>query len=68
MQELGTERAFVEDQYSDAARLRIRIETHRRYSQGDTDRILDDATRALHLSPGLRKRQETQCEPGSSPL
>jgi SAM-dependent methyltransferase len=54
MQELGTDRAFVEDQYSDAAKLRIRIETHQRYSQGDTDRILDDATRALHLSPALR--------------
>jgi SAM-dependent methyltransferase len=54
MQELGTDRAFVQDQYSDAAKLRIRIETHQRYSQGDTDRILDDATRALHLSPGLR--------------
>jgi hypothetical protein len=28
MQELGTDRAFVEDQYSDAAKLRTRIETH----------------------------------------
>src|SRR5258707_8257938 len=53
MQELGTDRAFVEDQYSDAAKLRTRIETHQRYSQGDTDRILDDAPRALHLSPAL---------------
>jgi SAM-dependent methyltransferase len=54
MQELGTDRDFVVDQYSDAAKLRIRIETHQRYSHGDTDRILDDATQALHLSPGLR--------------
>ena len=54
MHELGTDRSFVDDQYSDAAKLRIRIETHQRDSQGDTDRIIDDATRALHLSIGVR--------------
>ena len=54
MKELGTARAFVEDQYSDVAKLRIRIETHQRYSQGDTERILDDATRDLRLLPGSR--------------
>src|SRR5258708_7828709 len=54
MKHFATDRAFVEDQYSDAVKLRIRIETHQRYSRGDTERILDDATRALQLSPGLR--------------
>jgi hypothetical protein len=46
MQELRTDRAFVKEQYSDAVGLRIQIETQRRYSHGDTDRVLDDATRA----------------------
>jgi hypothetical protein len=54
MQQLGTDRAFVKEQYSDAVALRIRIETHRRDSHGDTDRILDGATRARRRSPGLR--------------
>jgi SAM-dependent methyltransferase len=53
MQQFGTDRAFVEDQYSDSVKLRIRIETHKRYSRGDTERILEDATWALQLSPGL---------------
>jgi ubiquinone/menaquinone biosynthesis C-methylase UbiE len=53
VQDYGTTRSFVEDQYSDAAKLRVRIEPHQRYSQGDTDRILDDAIQALRLSPGL---------------
>lgn len=54
MQQLGTDRAFVQEQYSDADRLRIRIETHERYSQGDTDRLLDEGVHALSLSPGVR--------------
>src|SRR5262245_54969034 len=53
MQQVGTERGFVEEQYSDADRLRIRIETHERYSDGDTDRLLDSAVEALALRPGL---------------
>jgi SAM-dependent methyltransferase len=54
MQQLGTDPAFVQEQYSDADRLRIRIETHERYSQGDTERLLDESVHALSLSPGLR--------------
>jgi SAM-dependent methyltransferase len=54
MQQLGTDPAFVEEQYSDAEKLRIRIETHERYSQGDTERLLDGAVDALSVSPGLR--------------
>src|SRR5712691_3695906 len=54
MQQLGTDRAFVQEQYSDADKLRIRIETHERYSQGNTERLLDEGVHALALSPGLR--------------
>jgi ubiquinone/menaquinone biosynthesis C-methylase UbiE len=54
MQQLGTDRAFVQEQYSDADKLRIRIETHERYSCGDTERIVDDCVAALALSPGLQ--------------
>jgi SAM-dependent methyltransferase len=54
MQQLGTDRAFVQEQYGDAEKLRIRIETHERYSQGDTERILDVGVDALRLSPGVR--------------
>jgi ubiquinone/menaquinone biosynthesis C-methylase UbiE len=54
MQQLGIDPAFVRDQYSNADKLRIRIETHERYSQGDTERIIDDCLGALALSPGLR--------------
>jgi SAM-dependent methyltransferase len=53
MQQFGTDRTFVEEQYSEADKLRTRIETHERYSQGDTEHILDDGVRALSLSPGL---------------
>jgi hypothetical protein len=51
MQQLGTERTFVEEQYSDADKLRIRTETHERYSQGDPERLLDNAVEALALGP-----------------
>src|SRR4051794_20036845 len=51
MQHLGTDRAFVHEQYSDADKLRIRIETHERYSEGDTERIMDDVVDALALGP-----------------
>jgi hypothetical protein len=54
MQQLGTDRAFVQEQYSDADKLRIRIETHEPYSRGDTERIVDDCVAALALSPGLQ--------------
>jgi SAM-dependent methyltransferase len=54
MQHLGTDRTFVEGQYSDPDKLRIRIETHARYSRGETERIIDDCVAALDLSPGLR--------------
>ena len=54
MQQLGTDLAFVQEQYSDTDRFRIRIETHARYSQGETERVLDDVVDALCLSPGLR--------------
>src|SRR6516165_2597662 len=54
MQQLGTDRAFVREQYSDAEKLRIRIETHERYGRGDTERIVDECVAALELSPGLR--------------
>jgi len=54
MRHLGTDLAFVQDQYSDAEKLRIRIETHERYSQGETERILDNGVDALCLSRGLR--------------
>lgn len=52
MQQLGTGRSFVEDQYSDASKLRIRIETHERYSQGDTEQLIDAVVNALDLRPG----------------
>jgi 2-polyprenyl-3-methyl-5-hydroxy-6-metoxy-1,4-benzoquinol methylase len=54
MQHLGTNRAFVREQYSDAEKLRIRIETHERYSRGETERVVDDRVAALELLPGLR--------------
>jgi SAM-dependent methyltransferase len=54
MQQLGTDRAFVQEQYSDADKLRVRIETHQRHSQGETDRLLDDGVQALALAPGVR--------------
>ena len=54
MQQLSTDRSFVQEQYSDADRLRIRIETHERYSQGHTERILDNAVQALCLSPRVQ--------------
>jgi SAM-dependent methyltransferase len=54
MQQVGTDPAFVREQYSDADRLRIRIETHTRYSQGETERILDECVDALCLAPGMR--------------
>ncbi|MBV8714878.1 MAG: class I SAM-dependent methyltransferase [Chloroflexi bacterium] len=54
MQQLGADRRFVEEQYSNADKLGIRIETHERYSQGDTERLLDEAVEALALAPGLR--------------
>jgi len=54
MQKLGTDRAFVQEQYTDADKLRIRIETHERYSRGDTERIVDDCVAALAPSPGLQ--------------
>jgi SAM-dependent methyltransferase len=52
--QLGTDPTFVREQYSDAEKLRIRIETHERYSRGDTDRIVDDCLRALMLAPDVR--------------
>ena len=54
MQQLGTDPTFVAEQYSDAERLRIRIETHERYSQGDTERLIDDVVLALALGEGMR--------------
>lgn len=54
MQSLGTDQAFVAEQYSDAERLRIRIETHARYSEGETERLIQDALDALALAPGMR--------------
>ncbi|HEY3064017.1 MAG TPA: class I SAM-dependent methyltransferase [Chloroflexota bacterium] len=47
MHDIGTGRDFVLDQYSDSDKLRIRIETHERYTQGDTNRLVDDAVAAL---------------------
>ena len=49
---LSVQRAYVADQYSDADKLRIRIETHRLYSQG-TESLTDDILDALALAPGL---------------
>jgi SAM-dependent methyltransferase len=54
MQHLGTDRAFVQEQYSDAEKLRIRIETHERYSHGETEHIVEACVAALDLSAGLR--------------
>lgn len=54
MQHLGADPIFVREQYSDADKLRIRIETHQRYSQGDTERLLDDGVDALAVTPGVR--------------
>jgi len=54
VQQVGTERGFVQEQYSTADRLRIRIETHARYSRGETERLFDEGVRALALAPGLR--------------
>jgi len=53
VQQLGTDRLFVQEQYSEPDKLRIRIETHERYSRGDTERIIDCCIAALDLSPGL---------------
>src|SRR5207245_9812674 len=49
---LSVQRVYVADQYSDADKLRIRIETHRLYSQG-TESLTDDILDALALAPGL---------------
>jgi ubiquinone/menaquinone biosynthesis C-methylase UbiE len=49
---LSIQRTYVADQYSDADKLRIRIETHRVYSQG-TESLTDDILDALALAPGL---------------
>src|SRR5438552_175900 len=49
---LSVQRAYVADQYSDADKLRIRIETHRLYSQG-TESLTGDILDALALAPGL---------------
>jgi ubiquinone/menaquinone biosynthesis C-methylase UbiE len=46
------QRTYLADQYSDADKLRIRIETHRRYSEG-TETLTDDILDALALAPGL---------------
>ncbi len=46
------QRSYVTDQYSDADKLRIRIETHRLYSQG-TESLIDAMLDALALAPGL---------------
>ena len=48
----SVQRAYVADQYSDADKLRIRIETHRLYSQG-TESLTGDILDALALAPGL---------------
>ncbi len=45
---------FVHEQYSDADRLRIRIDTHARFSRGQTERLLDDAVLALDLATAVR--------------
>jgi ubiquinone/menaquinone biosynthesis C-methylase UbiE len=50
---LSTGREFVIDQYSNADRLRIRIDTHRRYSQG-TEGLVDGILADLKLHRGLR--------------
>ena len=54
MQVLGTDPGFVREHYSDAERPRLRIEVHKRYSAGETERLLDHAVDALRLSSGLR--------------
>jgi ubiquinone/menaquinone biosynthesis C-methylase UbiE len=46
------QRTYLADQYTDTDKLRIRIETHRRYSQG-TESLTDDILDALALAPGL---------------
>ena len=41
----ATERRFVAEQYSDAAKLRIRTQTHERFSEG-TETFVSDVLKA----------------------
>jgi len=47
----ATERRFVAEQYSDAAKLRIRTQTHERFSEG-TETFVSDVLNALGLASG----------------
>ncbi len=49
----ATERGFVAEQYSDADKLRIRTETHQRYSEG-TETFVDDVLTPSDSSPDSR--------------
>jgi len=62
MTSVSTRRDFVADQYSDSERLRVRIETHRRYSEG-TEGLVDGILAALRLEEGLRLL-DVGCGPG----
>ena len=62
MTSVSTRRDFVADQYSDSERLRVRIETHRRYSEG-TEWLVDGILAALKLQEGVRLL-DVGCGPG----
>jgi ubiquinone/menaquinone biosynthesis C-methylase UbiE len=62
MTSVSSRRDFVADQYSDSERLRVRIETHRRYSQG-TEGLVDGVLAALRLEQGVRVL-DVGCGPG----
>lgn len=49
---LSVQQNYVADQYSDAAKLRVRIETHRLYSQS-AETLIDDMLDALALARGM---------------
>jgi ubiquinone/menaquinone biosynthesis C-methylase UbiE len=59
---VSVQRAYVADQYSDADKLRIRIETHRLYSHG-TETLIADILDAPALAPGLLLL-DVGCGPG----
>src|SRR5215216_5106482 len=59
---LSTQPDFIAEQYGDADRLRVRIDTHRRYSKG-TEVLVDAILAALRLEQGLRLL-DVGCGPG----
>ena len=65
---MSSDPAFVQDQYSRADKLRIRIETHQRYSWGDTSCLLDAAVHARCLFRKASRGRENTTTPGHTAL